>query len=412
MLFYFKIHNSEFIIKQITFLFRKKLKELKKLSILICIFCFSQINAKAQVGFLNESPSKFEFDGQASVYGSYSPKNDLDMFIGFRYLPELNYEYSFQNQTKLDFELAANMYASNLFHPFDSSKTDGDIKPYRIWGRFSGEQYEVRLGLQKIDFGPAMILRSLQWFDEMDPRDPLKFTTGVYGGLGRFYFLNNANIWTWVLYGNENPRGFESLRNTKDKPEFGGRVQIPVPKGEFAATFHHRNANSEGLTGIPSFGTIPENRFALDGKWDIEVGFWFEAVHINKTRTIGILTNQTYVTLGMDYTFAVGNGLGLTFEHLHASYDEKALAFKNNSNFSATAISYPLGFFDTISIISNLSWKTNDVAFFVDYEHQFDKFVGHFMAYYNPDTASGFGSAQLENSFSGFGARLMLVYNH
>ena len=118
------------------------------------------------------SPHQFEFDGQASVYTSFSPDNDLDFFIGGRYLPEVNYGYTFKNESMLDFEASANLYSSVLSHPFDTSKIDGDIKPYRLWGRYTGAQYEIRVGLQKLDFGTAMMLRPLQWFDEIDPRDP------------------------------------------------------------------------------------------------------------------------------------------------------------------------------------------------------------------------------------------------
>lgn len=32
-------------------------------------------------------------------------------------------------------------------------------------------------------------------FDQVDPRDPLKLTDGVRGLLGRYCFLNNADIW-------------------------------------------------------------------------------------------------------------------------------------------------------------------------------------------------------------------------
>lgn len=383
-----------------------------KISISILLITLSICVANAQIDTVKKSPHKFEFDGQASAYTSYSPDNDLDWFIGGRYLPELNYEYNFKNKSMLDFEVSANVYGSVLFHPFDSSKTDGDINPYRLWGRYSGNQYEIRVGLQKIAFGTAMMLRSLQWFDEIDPRDPLKFTTGVYGGLGRYYFLNNANIWAWVLYGNENPRGFEVLKNNADIPEFGGRIQYPIPKGEIAATYHHRNASSEDLQAFPSYDNIPENRYALDGKWDVEIGLWFEAAYINKTKNVGMITNQTYLTLGTDYTFGIGSGLNVTLEHLVSSYDEQAFSFENKSNVSATSIAYPLGFFDNISAMAYYSWESEDVSFFINYEHQFKKLVGYVMAYYNPDTQSGIGSTQYENSFSGPGIRLMLVYNH
>ena len=284
---------------------------------------------------------KFDFKGEASAYGSYSSDNDLDFFLGGRYLPELNYGYTFVNKSLLDFELSANINGSVLFRPFDSAETDGAIKPYRVWARYSGQQYELRLGLQKINFGPAMMLRSLQWFDEMDARDPLKFTTGVYGALARYYFLNNANVWVWSLYGNENPRGFESLKNNKEKPEFGGRLQLPVPKGEVALTYHHRSASSENLADMPSFQEIPENRFALDGKWDVGVGAWFEAVHINKTKDVDMLTNQSFLTLGVDYTFAIGNGLNVTLENMTSTLDQKAFEFENSSNVTATSIRYP-----------------------------------------------------------------------
>ena len=383
----------------------------RKLAILALLTFFS-IAVKAQIDTIKESPHKFVFDGQASAYASYSPKNDLDMFTGGRYLPELNYGYTFKNESLLDFEASANIYGSTLFHPFDRSQTDGEIRPYRLWGRYSGKQYEVRVGLQKIDFGTAMILRSLQWFDEIDPRDPLQFTSGVYGILGRYYFLNNANIWTWVLYGNENPRGFELMKNNQDIPEFGGRVQFPIPRGEIGGTYHHRNASSADLAGFPSYDNIPENRYALDGKWDVEVGLWFEAVHISKTKNVGMLTNQTYLTLGVDYTFGIGSGLNVTLESMLSTYDKKAFAFENTSNVSATSISYPLGFFDSISAMAYYSWKSEDFAFFLNYEHRFKKLTGYIMAYYNPDSQLAIGTTQFENSFSGPGIRLMLVYNH
>lgn len=372
--------------------------------IILCIFLLTSQVIHAQ--------HKLEFKGEASAYGRYSPDNDLDLFFGGRYLPELNYGFYFENKSLLDFEVSANINGSVLFRPFDKSETEEAIKPYRVWTRYSGQQYELRLGLQKINFGPAMMLRSLQWFDEMDARDPLKFTTGVYGALARYYFLNNANVWIWGLYGNENPRGFESLKNNKDTPEFGGRLQLPVPKGEVALTYHHRSASSENVVGMLSHKKIPENRYALDGKWDVGVGAWFEAVHINKTKDVGMLTNQSFLTLGVDYTFGVGNGLNIALENMTSTFDQKAFAFENNANVTATSISYPLRLFNNISTMVYYSWKAEDISLFVNYEHQFKKFTGYIMAYYNPKSQQSLGSISYENSFTGPGIRLMLVYNH
>ncbi|MBN2348626.1 MAG: hypothetical protein JXJ22_07315 [Bacteroidales bacterium] len=235
-----------------------------KIVITYClVLCFFVLQISAQDSLV--------FDGQASAYVNYSPDNKLNMLAGGRYLPQLDYTVNLINSTKIDFEGAANIFGTVLFHPFDSSDTEGDIKPYRLWGRFTGKQFEIRLGLQKIDFGSAMLLRPLQWFDEVDPRDPLKFTTGVYGALGRYYFLNNVNIWAWVLYGNENPRGFEIIKNNTRFPEFGGRVQVPVPRGEFAATYHHRTADSRALQNISAFNEVPEDRIPTNVKFTFHI---------------------------------------------------------------------------------------------------------------------------------------------
>lgn len=146
------------------------MKILLKISIsMLLLISFQQSIAQA----------KLEFDGQLSAYGSYSPDVDLEVFLGGRYLPELNLKLPLKNEHQLSFQAAANIYGAYAFHPFDSSWSDGNIKAYRAWGRYTTNHFELRIGLQKIDFGTAMILRPLQWFDEIDPRDPLKFTNGV-----------------------------------------------------------------------------------------------------------------------------------------------------------------------------------------------------------------------------------------
>lgn len=63
---------------------------------------------------------------------------------------------------------------------------------FRFSGQLSGRVSELRLGLQKINFGSAQLFRPLMWFDKMDPRDPLQMTDGVWGALYRYYFRNNG----------------------------------------------------------------------------------------------------------------------------------------------------------------------------------------------------------------------------
>jgi len=373
-----------------------------------CIFFISfsllYFNAIAQ--------NKVEFDGQVSAVGSYSPANDLEAFTGVRYIPELNYGIALDSIKTLDFEASVNLWSSVLFHPFSEGEGHSNITPYRIWARYSAKQFELRVGLQKIDFGSATLLRPIQWFNQIDPRDPLQLTNGVYGALGRYYFLNNANIWLWVLYGNEKTRGFDAIETNRNIPEFGGRMQYPVPNGELALSYHHRTANSENLAFVPQFEKIPENRIGIDGKWDVGIGLWFEGAYIHKTKNLGAFTNQTLLNIGADYTFGLGNGLNVMMEHLITSFDEKAFVFENTAHVTALTAAYPLGFFDNISAIFYYAWASDDAVFLINYEHQFQKMTGYLMAFYNPSTVQGIQQNDLVNQFSGAGLRVMLVFNH
>lgn len=356
--------------------------------------------------------NKVVYDGQLSLLGSYSPDNELDVFLGGRYIPEFSYGFSLDSTKIIDFEASANISGSVLFHPFEASHEDGNIDPYRIWVRYSSNQFELRAGLQKIDFGSAAILRPIQWFNQVDPRDPLQLTNGVYGLLGRYYFLNNTNIWVWALYGNEKTRGFDAVNTYKNHPELGGRIQHPVPRGEIALSYHHRTANSENLPFVPQFEKIPEDRIAIDGKWDVEVGLWFEAAHIHKSKDVGFLTNQTLLNVGVDYTIGLGNGLNVIAEHLLISSGQKAFQFENTGNITAATLAYPLGFFDNLSSVVYCNWASKDLSFFLNYQHEFQKITGYVMAYYNPTTQPGIQQNELFNQFSGPGIRLMMVYNH
>jgi len=80
------------------------------------------------------------------------------------------------------------------------------------------------------------------WFDQIDSRDPLQLTDDVWGLQARYYFPNIANIWLWGLYGNNERRGWEAVPVSKNIPEFGGRVQLPIPSGEIALSYNHRVA--------------------------------------------------------------------------------------------------------------------------------------------------------------------------
>lgn len=354
---------------------------------------------------------KATFSGQASAFLLFNPDNDLEIYGGARYIPQFNVEKGLGNKRLFDLEVSANISGNIGLHPFDSTSTTGDIRPYRAWVRYTRPQLEIRAGLQKINFGSASILRPLMWFDQIDPRDPLQLTDGVWGVLGRYYFLNNANIWLWSLYGNKNRRGFDLVPSDHKIPEFGGRFQFPTKAGEAGLTYHYRQSDVSSL-GLLDNKSIPEHRIDIDGKWDVTVGLWVEATWIHKTENIGFFTNQNLFNIGIDYTFPVGSGINVIAEQLLIAYDEKAFNFNHTSTLTALSASYPLGLFDNLSAIIYYDWTNEKVYNTIQLQHQFAAWTLNVLAFWNPRDANLPQQGETQNLLGGKGIQLLAVYKY
>ena len=104
--------------------------------------------------------------GQLSAWALYNGRLELPVYMGGRYIPQLNYEVNLKNDQLLDFEVSANMNGNFGFHPFDTLAANGTLKPYRLWGRYSSQQFELRVGLQKINFGSCQLKKYCRYFNE------------------------------------------------------------------------------------------------------------------------------------------------------------------------------------------------------------------------------------------------------
>ena len=368
-------------------------------------------------GVYSQEPEKaladsFMFKGLLSSYAHYNPDNIPKLWAGARYIPQINYNIKLKKGMLIDFEASANLYGNVGMSAHDTSTANGDIKPYRLWARYSGNQFELRVGLQKINFGSASMLRPLMWFDQIDPRDPLRLTDGVWGVLGRYYFLNNLNIWAWVLYGNDNLKGWETVKTRADFPEMGGRIQTPLPRGEAAVSYHFRQADMDDDTYPSSYGEIPENRIGFDARFDLAIGCWIEGSWIHKGEDLGPLTNQEIINLGADYTLGLGNGLYIVYEHLLASADPKPFEFSNTLQFSLLSLSYPIGLFDNLSAILYYDWTNENVYSFLNWQRQFDNLTLYLMGYWNPRDYYIPSQGTDQTLFAGRGIQVMLVFNH
>jgi len=345
-----------------------------------------------QLGFAAEQ----DFKGQLSLRGSgWNSNNVWYGGMGVQYIPNLQISKQISLASSVDFEVSVYGYINK-----EAGVASDDFRPYRFNLRYTTQQSETQLGLQKINFGPAQLLRSLMWFDRQSPTDPMNIAEGVWALRYRYGFLNNANIWLWGLYGNDSPKGYEAYGSARNKPEFGGRFQTPVPKGEMAMSFHSRTVN-----GTPK--DFRENRFALDGRWDVIVGAWFEATV--QHQAIACPFNYTkMLTLGLDYTFGIGNGMYILGEHMVSQLSNELAKSDADAKLSALMLSYPLGMFDSLSLMGFYSWESQDVFQYASWQRAYDSIIVNMALFHFPESQI----SMINSVGGGFGAQLMIIYNH
>lgn len=370
---------------------------MKNISAVLCLLGFLFLCAN-----LSSAEKMFDFKGQISGWSSIGDNGQF----GLRYIPEVDLVYPLSSEKKLDSEISANLYS---YAPYKSAEDFGDnatAKLYRTWVRYSTSQIEARLGLQRINFGPAKYFRSLIWFDNLDPRDPLKLTNGVWGLLGHYYFTNNANIWLWGLYGNKDVMGWEIVETDKDKVEFGGRCQIPVPRGEIAFSFDNRYLDKKDWEDkIPtSLSSGIQNRYAVDGSFDIGIGAWFEFVAAEIKIDSENSVWDKFLTVGIDYTFDIGPGIHIVYEHFFKSPEPETREWDPSYRLSALSIDFNISALDSVTAIIYYNWENEGVHPYLAWQRTYNDWLINISVFSDPESGPAL--------YSGTGALCIVAYNY
>jgi hypothetical protein len=384
------------------------MKILRAAAITLVVYC------AAPLANATEDPT-IGFRGQLSGWLGYHDAPSAETAFGLRYIPAFSLKLDLGRGWALDSEISVNAFGSARGDSLPGLTTSGEVKPYRIWVRLASDRFEARLGLQKINFGSAMLLRPLMWFDRIDPNDPLQLTDGVYGLLLKYTFAGNANIWMWGLYGNCDPKGWETVGTKKTAPEFGGRVQVPVPAGEAALSYHHRTIDAaNGGAPLPpgEWTTPPEDRLGFDGKWDLGVGVWVEAALTHQGYAVIPLRYQRTLTIGLDYTFGLGNGLHVLAEHLNAAAAAGAWEKGTARDFTGLTLDYPLGLFDRLSGMVFYAGSTRDWYRLLTWRRTYDRWSFYVIGFWNPDRYQLFPGQTGASLFAGKGIQFTIVFNH
>lgn len=281
----------------------------------------------------------------------------------------------------LDAEAVHSAQLSSVWQQDDS---DQDLQNdlYRYWLRASTAHTELRLGLQRINFGSARLIRPLQWFDKLSPLDLLEQTEGAKAGLAKAYFPNNSTLWLWAILSDGKPKGNELIATTKDKLDYGLRYEFPLLSTETGLSLNHRPISSPSTVKKTT-----ESRLALDIRYDTFAGLWLEssANYAPKLETKWSLQS----VLGADYTFGLGNGLYLLAEAgiKHSSDDLSTLRSRELS--SSVMMNYPLGLLDTIHYLAFANWDNHLQTHALVLRRSYDKLAIELRASYQNNSDSG-----------------------
>jgi hypothetical protein len=319
-------------------------------------------------------PIEWDLSHQITISGRlFEESSQQEYHLNANYKPNLFLTIFGNERFSIDTEQSLEFY-SDLNKP-DNNDYDLTIKFYRSWLRFSAEQFEIRVGMQKINFGTARILRPLQWFDTIDPTDPQKSSDGVEALLFRYYFLNNANLWLWAVDPENNSSDYDASPKSGGY-EFGGRIQYPFKYCEGAFSYHHIKIESADIDA--------ENRFGFDCRWDFEIGLWIETMYSDFSGLVPTSYSHLF-TVGADYTFPIGNGLYALSEHMfyENSVDEFPTLFQKSSA-TSLMLTYPINILDSASGIVNYDWLSENFFYYLSLSRSYDYVSFYLNMFMNP----------------------------
>jgi hypothetical protein len=376
-------------------------KFIKFVFVICFLFCNNHVNSQST-----------DFTGQLSTWANFSDQAWSQTQLGLRYIPSVSFEKYISEEDKISTDIALNLTISGFPDSLESFRKYSEMKAYRIWLRYASAQYEVRAGLQKINFGSAALIRPLMWFERMDPRDPLRLARGVYGILFRYYFLDNTNIWCWGLFGNSGTKGWEIQPTSDRSPEYGARIQTPFLNGELAISYHHRDVSS--MQNSESDTKFAENRIAVDGKWDYEVGFWFETVYMNQRWSENSLNHTHNLNIGIDYTFPIGNGIHLLSEYFISTKSAQFMDSGPTMKMFAVLADYSLGLLDYLMTIFFYDLVNQNLYRYISWQRMYDNWSFYFNVYWNPEfnVLGNINELSALRATSGLGLQIMVVFNH
>ena len=377
--------------------FVEKLKRLRTVTpyIYLLAICFST----SAITFAQPFSLKGQIWGNI-LHGNDPPASHSSFVTDLGYIPMLSLSRDLSIDRFVDLEWGYRMHYR--MHEEDIAFSSN---PYRLWLRYSSDQIEARLGLQKISFGPAMVLRSLAWFDTIDPKDPTGQTDAVKAFRLRLFPTRALALWLW------------SINNDQDTLSYGGRAELSTSIGEWGLTYHQDPTElGQSVGQFPIFLSGQHQRIAFDYRYDGYFGFWFEGVGIfADNKQDKELNRFALFTLGADYTIPIRSGLLIMAETMKISGSSTLADSSSEQTYTALMASLPINMLHQLMFIAQIDWENSHIYNYLRWSVTYDHFSLNFIFSISPRRCDyNIEKEYLPKTVAGFGTGLqfMLIYNH
>ena len=347
--------------------------------------------------------------GELSLFTTAAGAEADDIQVIARYLPAYETQGAYSETWDYDVEMRYQVQWNSSLDTDEISASSLVVEPYRLALNLQSTNTEHIIGLQKINFGPARILRSLMWFDSVNPMDPLELTPGVTGISTTHFYPSGRSSQAWLLTPGD-PIGWEAFADQSGTFETGGRITLPNNHGQLGVTTHWRVADISSL--YPDDPDLYEGRIGFDGFWDIGIGLWIESVYKSQRLSEDPFLEQLQTTLGADYTIWIGNGLLITTEHMMINMWNSPIVDDNDIILSTVMANYSPTMFDQLSLMFYLDWETETPLAYLSWGQTYDSFRFTLGAFYTDASTTQGSDESLNSNFSGKGIQLIVAYNH
>ena len=346
----------------------------------------------------------FSLKGQlwgSVIHGDDPPVGRSSFETTLGYIPMLSLARNLSDDRFVDLEWG---YRMGMVYAGDYAISSIE-EPYRLWLRYSSDQIEARLGLQKIAFGPAMVLRSLAWFDTIDPKDPTGQTEAVEAFRLRLFPTSSLALWLW------------SINNDQDTLSYGGRAELSTSIGEWGLTYYQDPTElGQSVGQFPIIISGPHQRAAMDYRYDGYFGFWFEGVGIFADSKQDVDLNRfTLLTLGADYTIPVGSGLLIMAETMKINGSSTTANSNSEQTYTALMASLPINMLHQLMFITQIDWDNSHIYNYLRWGITYDHLSLNFILSISPKRSDyDIAKEDLPKTIAGFGTGLQftLIYNH